>query len=172
MLHCWNPDHTQRPTFDELVEWIRNIIAKMEGAQHAVSLDVEYINTDVQSQGYLCPLDSQYPEGNVIQNVPEMSDDVHHPAGLNMKYINSNVHGHGYICPVDSRFPEGAAAAANCESYVPDYLSVASSYSTLVWELNVLRQGHWKLWLMIEAFRRHLEATDSCWCCCMAIWLD
>lgn len=134
MLHCWNPDHTQRPTFEELVDWIRSIIAKMEGAQqHAVSLNVEYINTDFQSpQGYLCPLDSRHPpEGNVLQKIPEWFEDAQHPTGFNTKYMNSNdVHGHGYLNPVDSRYPEGAAAA--CEGYTPDYLSVVSSCGTLV----------------------------------------
>lgn len=63
MLNCWNPDPSPRPTFAELSEAIHGIIAKMEGVQHLVGLNVTYVNADVSGGGYLRPVGSGHCEG-------------------------------------------------------------------------------------------------------------
>ena len=70
MLHCWNPEAVQRPTFEELATTIQNIIISMEGAHRKVGLDVTYINVETSSSDYLRPLNSVDPSRSSTHEEP------------------------------------------------------------------------------------------------------
>ena len=62
MLHCWEPNSKSRPSFEDLVHHVRQVIITLEMAHQQVGLDTTYINFPTQS--YL------YPRGNAEEEEP------------------------------------------------------------------------------------------------------